>query len=85
MASTFLTILQSMISVLGGAIVGLAEKLGTGIVALVTNIMFVTNETGAVTDLNAFGYTIVVFGGISLAIGLSYKIYNFIISLGAKK
>lgn len=86
MVSTFTTILENLITILTGGIVGVAEGVGKGVVALVTNIMFVTDSTThAITDLNAFGYTIVTFAGVSLAIALSIRLYNYLISLGAKK
>jgi len=83
MVNTFLTIMQSFLSVLTGGIVTVGEGVGSGIVAIVTNLMFVTDTTtGAITDLNAFGYTIALMAGISLAIAISKLVYHFIASIG---
>ena len=38
----------------------------------------------AVTSLSTFGVLVVVFAGISLAIGLSRWVVNFVASLGAR-
>ena len=80
-----LGILQNIISLLTGGIVGIARGIGTGIVELVKNLMFELSEQGAIVGLNAFGMVVCVFAGISLAIALSSKIYMMISSLGSKK
>lgn len=82
---TMLEILQTLISLIVGGITGIAEGIGTGISTLVMNLMFELSEQGAILGLSAFGSVLAIFAGISLAIGLSYKIYNLIASFGAKK
>ena len=49
---------------------------------LVESIFLKTSETG-VTGLSTFGGVIVVFAGVSLAIGLSRWVVNWVTSLGA--
>lgn len=71
--------LEEIITLLTGGITGIASGVGNGVSTLVGDI-FVSN--GA---LSVFGATIVIFGGVSLAIGLCRWVMNFLTSLGAKK
>lgn len=71
--------LQEIVSLLTGGIVGIAGGVGTGVSTLVGDI-FISN--GA---LSTFGGVLVVFAGVSLAIGLCRWVMNFLTSLGAKK
>lgn len=75
----FISILDTIVSILTGGIVGVSAGVGAGVSTLVSDI-FITNNT-----LSVFAGMIVVFAGISLAIGLSRWIMNFLTSLGAKK
>lgn len=77
-----MTILTQIIQILVGGITGVAEGIGGGLQELATNI-FLTGEAGAET-LSVMGTLIVVFAGISLAIGLSRWVLNFVTSLGAR-
>lgn len=72
-------ILGDIVSLLTGGIVGLSSGLGAGVSALVGDI-FINNGS-----LSVFGYMVVIFAGIALAIGLSRWVMNFLTSLGAKK
>ena len=76
-------ILQEIIEILTGGIVGVAEGVGAGLQSLATNIFLQTSEGGA-TTLSVMGTLIVVFAGISLALGLSRWVLNFVTSLGAR-
>ena len=76
-------ILTQIISLLVGGITGLATGIGTGLSNLVKSIFLETSEAGAVTGLSTFGGLIVVFAGVSLAIGLSRWDTNWVTSLGA--
>ena len=77
-----MTILTEIIGILVGGITGVAEGIGGGLQALATNI-FLTGDAGSET-LSVMGTLIVVFAGISLAIGLSRWVLNFVTSLGAR-
>lgn len=74
-------ILQEIISLLVAGITQLATGVGSGLQALVTAIF--VDTTGDTEKLTVFGGLIVVFAGISLAIGLSRWVMNFVTSLGA--
>ena len=76
------TLLQEIISILVAGIKGLATGIGVGLTALVKSIFLEVSAEGAVT-LSTFGGLIVVFAGISLAVGLSRWVVNWVTSLGA--
>ena len=80
------SVLTEIIQLLVGGISGIAQGIGSGVNALVTDI-FVTGEgtTSSPYALSVFGAIIAVFGGIALAVGLSRWVMNFLTSLGAKK
>ena len=81
---TFGNILQELIGYLVSGITGIASGLGTGITALVK--AFFVSGTGAENDpytLTVFGALVAIFGGISLAVGISRLIFNWVSSLGA--
>lgn len=78
-------ILTEIISLLVAGITSLATGIGNGLKSLVEAIFL----TGAGTSqdpyaLSTFGGLIVVFAGISLAVGLSRWVMNFVTSLGAR-
>ena len=77
------SVLTEIIQLLVGGITGIATGIGQGVSSLVQNIFLDT--TGATPALSVFGGVIAVFGGISLAVGLSRWVMNFLTSLGAKK
>lgn len=77
-----MSILNSIIEILVGGISGVATGIGGGLSTLATSI-FLTG-TGETQTLSTFGTLIVVFAGISLAIGLCRWVVNFVTSLGAR-
>lgn len=79
-------ILSEIVSILTGGITGVASGVGQGVSTLVQDI-FITGEGTQASPyaLSVFGGVIVVFAGVSLAIGLCRWVMNFLTSLGAKK
>lgn len=78
-----IALLTEIIGILVGGIVGLAEGIGGGLTALITNIF--VNGTGTEGDpytLTVFGGLCIVFAGIALAIGLSRFVMRFVTSFG---
>lgn len=73
-------ILTEIITILTGGITGIASGVGAGLSSLATNI-FLTG-TGESQTLSVFGTLVVVFAGISLAIGLCRFVVNMITSFG---
>lgn len=74
-------VLTEIISLLTGGITQIASGIGGGLKSLVEQIFL--NSTGGETALSTFGALIIVFAGISLAIGLCRWVMNFVTSLGA--
>ena len=79
-------IMQAIIEILVGGISGVATGIGQGLSTLAQSVFLQTTGNGesATTSLSVFGVLVVVFAGISLAIGLSRWVVNFIASLGAR-
>jgi hypothetical protein len=77
------TILTEIISLLVAGITGLASGIGAGLSELVQSIFLKVSEGGAIEGLSTFGGLIIVFAGVSLAIGLSRWVLNWVTSLGA--
>ena len=75
-------ILTEIISILVAGISGIATGIGEGLSNLVTSIFLTAGADGAM-ELTTFGGLIVVFAGVSLAIGLSRWVVNWLTSLGA--
>lgn len=73
-------VLTEIIALLVGGITGIATGIGQGLSNLVTSI-FLQGEGDAMA-LSVFGGVIVVFAGVSLAIGLSRWVTNWVTSLG---
>ena len=80
------TLLSSIIQILVGGIAGVAEGVGSGLSTLATSIFLQTTGEGAsaVTSLSTFGAIIIIFAGISLALGLCRWVVNWLTSLGAR-
>ncbi len=74
------SVLTEIIDLLVAGITGIATGVGKGLGDLVTNIFLDT--TGDTTKLSVFGGVIIIFAGISLAIGLSRFVVNWLTSLG---
>lgn len=79
-------ILTQIIELMVGGITGIAKGIGSGLSELAQSIFLETTGSGAdaTTTLSVFGSLIVIFAGISLAIGLSRWVVNFCTSLGAR-
>ena len=77
-------VLTEIISLLVGGITGIAEGIGEGLSTLATSIFLSGNATDGY-QLSIFGGLIAVFGGISLAIGLSRLVVKWVASLGASR
>lgn len=73
-------ILNQIIEILIAGITGIAGGIGSGLTTLAQSI-FLGAESGT---LSVFGGLVVVFAGISLAIGLCRWVVNWITSLGAR-
>lgn len=83
---TGVEMMKSIIEILVGGISEMAKGIGGGLSTLAQSIFLQTTGEGAsaTTSLSTFGILIVVFAGISLAVGLSRWVVNFVASLGAR-
>lgn len=77
------SIVTEIISILTAGITGMAKGIGSGLSTLVQEIFFTTS--GEVQTMSVFGIMIVVFAGISLAIGLSRLVVRWLSSLGGSR
>ena len=73
-------ILTEIISLLTSGLTGIASGIGSGLSELVTNVFL--DGTGDSQKLSVFGGVVIIFAGVSLAIGLSKWVTSFITSLG---
>lgn len=74
-------VVTEIISTLTSGISGIASGVGSGLSTLAKSIFL--DQTGETTKLSTFGGLVVVFAGVSLAIGLSRWVLNWVTSLGA--
>lgn len=74
-------VVTEIITTLTSGIAGIATGIGTGLSTLVKSIFLDT--TAETMKLSTFGGLIVVFAGVSLAVGLSRWVVNWVTSLGA--
>lgn len=72
-------LMTEIISLLTGGITGVASGIGEGFSTLAEAIFL-----GAENTLSVFGAIVVIFAGISLALGLIRWVLNFITSLGSR-
>ena len=77
------TVLTEIIALIVSGITGIASGIGAGLSELVQAIFLEVSETGDIEGLSIFGGLIIVFAGISLAIGLSRWVVNWVTSLGS--
>ena len=80
------TLMTEIITLLVSGIKAMATGIGEGLTSIASSIFLQTTGTGeaAVTSLSTFGTMIIIFAGVSLAIGLVRWGLNFFTSLGAR-
>ena len=75
-------ILGEITQILVGGLTDMASGIGQGLNAMVTDLFITTSE--GVSHLSTFGVVVVVFAGVSLAVGLTTLVTKWIMSLGAR-
>lgn len=76
-------VLKEIIELLVGGISGMAKGLASGINEYVSDLFIATGE-GSAMGLSTFGGMVAIFGGIALAVGITRRIFNWLISLGGR-
>lgn len=76
-------VLQEFVSIMVSAISDLATGVAGGIVTMAKALFLeVDGTTGSVTGLSIFGGIIAIFAGLSLAVGITTRVYLWVTSLG---
>lgn len=75
-------VLQEIVSILVGAIQNLGSGIATGVNSFAKSLLMEVDSTGAITGLSSFGAVVAIFAGISLAVGITTLIFNFIKKMG---
>lgn len=73
--------LTEFIGLLVGGITSLATGIAQGVASMASEL-FLTTTNGTVTGLSVFGGIVGIFAGISLAVGITTKVYTWVTSLG---
>lgn len=77
------TALGDFVEILVSGIVDLAQGIAQGIVTMAQALFLsVDSTTGAVTGLSIFGGICAIFAGLSLAVGITTRVYTWVTSLG---
>ncbi len=76
-------VLKEIIDLLVGGISGMATGLAQGINTYVSDLFIKTGEGGA-QSLSTFGGMVAIFGGIALAVGITRRIFSWLVSLGGR-
>ena len=76
------TVLTEFINILVGGVTTMATGLAGGIVAMAKALFLEVDGQGAVTGLSIFGGIVAIFSGISLAVGITTRVYIWVTSLG---
>lgn len=75
-------LVTEIVQILVSGITGIAQGVGAGLSELARAIFF--TSSGETETLSVMGILIIAFAGISLAIGLSRWVLNFLTSLGSR-
>lgn len=75
-------VLQEFVSIMVSAISDLATGVAGGIVTMAKALFLEVDSGGTVTGLSIFGGIIAIFAGLSLAVGITTRVYLWVTSLG---
>ena len=76
-------ILTEIIELLSGSLISLGNAIGKGLSSMVQSLFLDTSAD--TTKLSTFGMVIMIFAGISLAIGMTKWVTNFVSSFGKSR
>lgn len=77
------SILNEIINILVGGLTSFGQGIGSGLQSIVTSMFLDTS--GASPVLSTLGGVVTVFAAISLAVGLTTLVFQWLSSLGARK
>lgn len=77
-----LDVLTEFINILIGGITSLGSGIGSGVNQFLTDLFLTVGTDGTVTGLSTFGGVTAIFGGVSLAVGLTTLIFYWVRRLG---
>lgn len=75
-------VLTEFVDILVGGISSISSGIGEGVNGFVQDLFLTVGSDGTVEGLSTFGGVVAVFGGVSLAIGLSTLIFRWVRSIG---
>lgn len=74
--------LTEFVGLLVGGITALATGVAQGVSTMASTLFLATDGQGTVTGLSAFGGIAGIFAGISLAVGITTRVFIWVQSLG---
>ena len=78
-------ILQQIIRILVGGLTEFGTGLGTGIQNIVQSLFVSIDPGTGAQSLTVFGVVIAVFAAIGLTVGITRRLFSWIITLGGRK
>ena len=76
-------ILTEIIGILTGGLTSFGQGLGAGIQSIITALFI--DSSGTTPALSTFGGVITIFAAIGLAVGITRRIFNWLVTLGGRK
>jgi len=78
-------ILRQMIEILVGGLQSFGSGLGSGIQNIIQALFVNVDSTTGAQTLTIFGALVCAFAAIALAVGISRKIFGWLVTLGGRK
>jgi hypothetical protein len=75
-------VLDQFVEILVGGISSIASGIGTGVNGFVQDLFLTVGTDGSIEGLSTFGGVVAIFGGVSLCIGLTTLVFNWVRSIG---
>lgn len=78
-------IMQQIIQIMTSGLVTFGTNLGAAVQSIVQSLFVSVDGTTGAQSLSMFGTLVVIFCGIALAVGLTRRLFTWLISLGGSK